>query len=91
MDDLNHEDLIVLTRVRYEWQSGLILASLEQQGVRATSSGGLTADFRTESPAWVKILVFEEDLPRAHEVLEEIRSGESEIDWSEVDVGEPVE
>ncbi|MCA9054994.1 MAG: hypothetical protein KDA75_14230 [Planctomycetaceae bacterium] len=85
------QELQVLTRMPYEWQSGLILAALEREGIRATSSGGLTCDFRTESPAWIKILVFESDLPHARDALQRIREGDQEVDWSEIDVGRPAD
>jgi hypothetical protein len=36
-------------------------------------------------------MVAEEDLERAMEVLERVKQENSEIDWSQVDVGEPEE
>jgi hypothetical protein len=71
--------------------AGIIVAALEQNGIRATMSGETTAGFRAEAPGWVQILVAQDDLSRAQAVLKEVRREANEIDWSQVDVGEPTD
>jgi hypothetical protein len=39
----------------------------------------------------VQVLVYDEDLARAREVLERVKLEHDHIDWSQVDVGEPEE
>jgi hypothetical protein len=79
-----------LTSTPLEMEAGLIVSALEENGIKATLSGENTAGFRTEAPGWVQVLVAEEDLPRAQRVLEDSRRNHSdEVDWSQVDVGEP--
>ena len=52
-------------------------------------SGVNTASFRAEAPGWVEVLVAEQDLAEAQAVLEEVRAEQANVDWSQVDVGEP--
>lgn len=69
----------------------MIVAALAEHEMLATMTGQFTAGFRAEAPGWVRILVAEQDLPRAQALLEEIKAEQGEIDWSQVDVGEPEE
>jgi hypothetical protein len=66
-----------------------MLAALEEAGIKATMSGAATADFRVAVPGEVQILVAQEDLARAQEVIQEGQDDEEDVDWSQVDVGEP--
>jgi len=79
----------VLTRVRNEAESGLVVGALEQEGIQAEIFGEFTSGFRAEAPGDVKILVRSEDLARAQQVLKELRENHAAIDWSQVDVGQP--
>jgi hypothetical protein len=73
-------------------EAGVIVAALEENGIKATLTGETTAGFRAEAPGWVQVLVAEEDLPRAHVILDEARQQRgNDVDWSTVDVGEPEE
>jgi len=85
------ENLSVLTTVPSEVEAALILSALEDEGIEASPSGELTAQFRAEAPGVVRILVRTEDAERAQEILTELREATQEIDWSQVDVGEPEE
>ena len=80
--------LVLVDSTPTEMGAGVIVAALEQEGIQATMTGTYTAGFRAEAPGWVKILVAEEDLPRAQRVLHDVRQDRAEIDWSQVDVGE---
>ncbi len=87
----NTEHLVLLTSVPTEMQASIITASLDELGVRSIANGGFTAGFIAEAPGWVRILVAEEDLERAKELLETVshEGFDGAIDWSQVDVGEP--
>jgi hypothetical protein len=84
------EHIKLLTSTPLEMDAGIIVSALEENGIKATLSGAATAGFRAEAPGWVQVLVAEEDLSRAQRVLEEVqRSHSDEVDWSQVDVGQP--
>ena len=83
------QHIVLLTSTPIEVQASIIVAALEESGIKATMSGGAIAGFRAEPPGWVQVLVVEEDLPRARVALEELRRESDEIDWSQIDVGEP--
>ncbi len=83
------EHVALLTSAPTEMEAGIIVAALEDRGIKSTMSGVYTAGFRAEAPGWVQVLVAEDDLAAATAVLEEVRSGDDDIDWSQVDVGQP--
>ena len=88
----NDEDRVVrLTSVRTELEAGVIVGGLVQRGIPATMSGVYTANFRTEAPGWVEVLVAEDDLPQAQKVLDDVRAEQQGVDWSLVDVGQAEE
>jgi nitrogen regulatory protein PII-like uncharacterized protein len=66
-----------------------VVAALERAGVRAVATGGFTAEFRAEAPGQVKVMVAEDDLERARAILKDVQQEFENIDWSQVDVGEP--
>lgn len=70
-------------------EAGIVVAALEENGIRSTMTGAATAGFRAEAPGWVHVLVAEEDLPQAEALLEEIGHSQDDVDWSQVDVGQP--
>jgi hypothetical protein len=84
-----NEHVALLTSAPTEMEAGIIVAALEDRGIKATMSGVYTAGFRAEAPGWVQVLVAEDNLAAAKAVLEEVRSGDDDIDWSQVDVGQP--
>jgi len=85
----NDENLARLTSVRTEMEGGVIVSGLEDRGIQSTMSGVYTTNFRAEAPGWVEILVAEHDLARAQAALREIQLENDQIDWSQVDVGQP--
>jgi len=85
----DNDNLARLTSVRTEMEAGVIVSGLEVEGIKATMSGVYTTNFRAEAPGWVEILVSEDDLPRAQAVLDQIQRDNDQIDWSQVDVGQP--
>jgi hypothetical protein len=88
MADL-HENLARLTSVRTEMEAGVVVAGLEERGIKAAMSGVYTTNFRAEAPGWVEVLVAEHELAKAQDALDEIQEENDHIDWSQVDVGEP--
>ena len=83
------DHLALLTSTPTEMEASIIIAALEENAIRATMSGEYTAGFRAEAPGWVRILVAEDDLAAAEAVLDDVRQDRDDIDWSQVDVGQP--
>lgn len=79
----------LLTSAPTEMEASIIVAGLEAEGIQAVMSGEFTAGFRAEAPGWVQILVHDADLPRAKQILEDVKRHNDHIDWSQVDVGQP--
>ncbi len=83
----NHPE--VLTSVRNDLEAMPLIAALAELGIEATKTGSFTADLRAEAPGEVRIVVKQQDLAAAKQALKEIGEDNAEIDWSQVDVGEP--
>ncbi len=83
------DEVVVLTTTQLEYQAQLITAALEQEGIIVHPAGGSITGFKAEAPGEMKVFVKAGDLQRAREALVRIREEDSEIDWSQVDVGEP--
>jgi hypothetical protein len=81
----------VLTSVRTEVEAAAIVGALAARSIGASTTGGYTAGFRAEAPGCVNVIVRNEDLDRARYVLAEIEQDQTDVDWSQVDVGEPDE
>lgn len=77
-----------LLSVTSELEAAAIVAALADQGIEARHVGGYTAGFRAEAPAMVQVLVHENDLARAAEIVEHPSSHAAAIDWSTVDCGD---
>jgi hypothetical protein len=87
--NLDDENLSKLTTVPGEYEATAIVSALEAEGIRATAVGGFTAGFKAEGPGGASVMVLEDDLPRAKEILAQLRKQGAGIDWSLVDLGEP--
>ncbi len=72
-----------------EAQAMIVVGALAEEGIPSTAVGGYTAGFKAEAPGWVKVMVTQEDLPVAQNTLAKLKAETAEIDWSQVDVGEP--
>jgi hypothetical protein len=79
----------VLVSVRNEIEAVGIVTALAARGISASTTGGFTAGFRAEAPGYIQVIVKEADLDQARQALAEIRKEREEIDWSQIDVGEP--
>lgn len=85
----HNKTFVTLTIVNLEAHAEMIVAALRDEGVDAYAVGGLTGGFRAEAPGSVKVMVAEQDHERAGEALERIQREAADIDWSQVDVGDP--
>ena len=83
------QDLLVLVSVPHEVEAAVIVAALEEEGIRAVAAGGNTSAFKAEAPGEVQVLVSRSNAARAQQTIRKIQSQENPIDWSAVDVGEP--
>ncbi len=89
--NLDDENLVKLTTVPSEYEATAIASALEAEGIKARTVGGFTAGFRAEAPGGVSVVVLDEDLPRAQQILADLKAHGAGIDWSQVDVEEPTE
>jgi hypothetical protein len=83
------EHLKKLVTVTTDWEAAAIVSALDAEQIRAQAVGGYTAGFRAETPGGVSVIVAEDDLPRAKQILAELKSHGAGVDWSQVDVDEP--
>ena len=86
---LHPEHVVPVYSTPNELEAGVIVAALEEEGIKVDDVGRLHGRFPRRAPGQVQILVAQEDEARAREVIrlgEEDREG---VDWSQVDVGEP--
>ncbi|MFV0443752.1 MAG: DUF2007 domain-containing protein [Planctomycetaceae bacterium] len=90
MSHSSEDNLVLLTSVPHELEAGMIVAALVQAGIKACLTGQHTSGFRADAPGEVRVLVFEDDLKRAAELLQEIQAVPGQdVDWTQVDVGQP--
>jgi hypothetical protein len=82
-------DIVELTSVHAEFQAEAIAAALRARGIEARVLGGALAGFRAEAPGAAKVVVFRRDLTAARAILAEVRSESVDIDWDEIELGEP--
>ena len=83
------EHVVPVASAPNELEAGIIIAALEEEGIKSSMSGAAIADFRIGIPGDVQILVAQEDLARAQEIIRKGEADEEGVDWSQVDVGEP--
>ena len=79
----------VLAFVRTDVEAAAIVGALAVRGIGASTTGGYTAVFRAEAPGCINVIVKYEDLDRARHALADIEQDQLDVDWSQVDVGEP--
>lgn len=85
-DPDNPEELI---SVPSEIEAAAIVAMLTEQGIRASTTGGYTAGFRAEAPGQVNVVVRHADVEQAKLALAATAGKQTDVNWSQVDVGEP--
>ncbi|MGH7201945.1 MAG: putative signal transducing protein [Planctomycetaceae bacterium] len=67
------DSLEVLASVPTEAEAAMIVAALDERGLRAQAVGGHTAGFRADAPGEVAVLVRRMDLDAAARILQELR------------------
>ncbi len=67
-------DVVVLTSVATEAEAVMIVAVLEDSGLRATITGELTSGFRASAPGEVGVLVCRAELRAAKQILDNRRT-----------------
>ncbi|MEM6798522.1 MAG: hypothetical protein AAF589_03325 [Planctomycetota bacterium] len=85
------EHLAQLTSTPTAAEAAIIVGALNAVGVEAVSTGVMTTNKLIASGEWVQIMVAEPDLPVARNTLAKLKEENAEIDWSQVDVGEPTD
>ncbi|MEM9347382.1 MAG: DUF2007 domain-containing protein [Planctomycetota bacterium] len=83
------DNIVTLAFFATEVEATMIADELKREGIQAEPAGLLTAGFRAEAPGRVKVLVHERDLEQAKALLDEYLHSRNEIDWSQVDLGDP--
>jgi len=72
------DDLVPIRAVQHEIEASILVSRLEENGVEAVISGGLSGGFRAEAPQLVQVLVRAKDEAKARAILEEpVGGGES--------------
>lgn len=80
-----------LTSVATEVEAASLITALNAEGIEAHAAGGHTAGFRAEAPGRVEIWVRSADYQRAQEALARIEAEPDSVDWSQIDVGRPID
>ena len=83
------DELVELARYRMEHEAAVVAAALADRGIDTVTTGGFTAAFKAEAPGYVSVQVRRKDLERARNLLAGLRDELRDIDWDQVDVGEP--
>lgn len=83
------DSVVTLAFFPTEIEAKMIADELKREGIQAEAAGILTAGFRAEAPGKVKVLVHESDLEQAKALLDDYVHSRDNIDWSQVDLGEP--
>lgn len=78
--ELDRANLVTVARRQCEVSASVLVSVLQDEGIRATATGGFTAGFRAEAPGIVRVLVFDADADRARLIIKEI---EAEIQQSQ--------
>lgn len=78
-----------LISVPHEYEAELVASALRDAGIESQVVGGVMADFRAECPGMVDVIVNEDDVLIATEIVQRLDESADNIDWDTVDVGEP--
>lgn len=78
-----------LLTVPDESEAAAIVTALADYGIEAHATGGYVSGFRAEVPGGITVSVKSAELDRARQALAEILAQQDQIDWAQVDVGEP--
>lgn len=82
----NHETLAIVATVASETEGHLLASILNEHEIPAVVSGGVTSQFRAETPGTVQVMVRQGNLAAARSILEErvqCRHDTDEVDEDE--------
>lgn len=85
------DQLVLLTSTRTEFEGRTMAASLEAEGIptRVFAASAQMLQWEGGITSTVRVMVRRADLDRAALVLRQVRRDSVDLDWSEVDVGQP--
>ncbi len=83
--NLDNAKLVTVAQRPSEVAASILVAALQDVGIRAIATGGFTAGFRAEAPGMVKVQTFEQDAERARQIIDELKmeGSKAEDDESE--------
>ena len=71
---LDDARLVTVAERPTEVAASILIAALQDAGIRAIATGGFTAGFRAEAPGSVRVQTFESDADRAREIIAELKA-----------------
>ncbi|MEM9351640.1 MAG: DUF2007 domain-containing protein [Planctomycetota bacterium] len=86
-----HDRPVLLTTTASDHEAASLEALLAAEGILAVRAGSYTSSFQAEAPGRVEVLVPSKQLDAAKRLLAEIKTSGAQVDWSQVDLGEPDE
>lgn len=69
---LDEHQLVTVAERTSESAASILVAVLEDEGIRAVATGGFTAGFRAEAPGVVRVQTLERDAERAAKIIGEL-------------------
>jgi hypothetical protein len=84
-------EVTIAAEAASELEANLLVAILAEAGIEARAAGALSANFRAEVPGRVRVFVRRAQAEAARDAIAAARAEAAEIDWSQIDVGEPEE
>lgn len=90
----HHDDprrTVALVTVPRAFEAEAIAQALRERGINARAVGTTMGAVLSNQIAPARVMVLADEAEHARSVLEQIQSEASRIDWSQVEVGEPVE
>lgn len=82
------EKLVTLTTASSEWQADLMVATLKDAGIAASTAGGLLSGLRAETPVYATVMVRASDVLKAREALIAAKVRSESVDWDAQDIGD---
>ena len=82
---------VVIASCRHELEAGMLVNELRQHGVYARSVGESVSGLRAEAPGEISILVAAAEETVARQIIAQLKNASNDLDWSQVDVGNPIE
>ncbi|MEZ6137446.1 MAG: DUF2007 domain-containing protein [Pirellulaceae bacterium] len=78
----------IVASFAHEMPAGILANELQSHGIEARVVGATLAGLAAEAPAEVSVVVPAEQFAAAQVIVREFEGGD--VDWSQVDVGEPL-